>query len=158
MGPRPRPHQHLPQRDGRLDRRASLGSSLHDNWCRLSPPLWGVLRGGQLAGEARRGTSCGGRRRLEDLLGSQIGRTMTPLAKKKRKIRVGTYKGGARTKTSQDTYPLRAMINRACGEVSRTSTPEGTTKVCLAASFGTVLALGALDARETDCPGATTTA
>jgi hypothetical protein len=49
------------------------------------------------------------------------------------------------------------MINRACGEVSRTSTPEGTAEVCLAASFGTILALGALDARETDCPGAATT-
>jgi hypothetical protein len=90
----------LPQRDGRLDRRAGLGSSLHGNWCRLSPPLWGILRGGQLAGEARRGTGCGSRRRLEDLPGSQIGRTMTPLAKEKRKVRVGTYKGGAGTKTS----------------------------------------------------------
>jgi hypothetical protein len=90
----------LPQRDGRLDRRAGLGSSLHGNWCRLSPPLWGVLREGQLAGEARRGTGCGSRRRLEDLPGSQIGRAMTPLAKEKRKVRVGTYKGGAGTKTS----------------------------------------------------------
>jgi hypothetical protein len=89
-----------PQRDGCLDRRASLGSSFHGNWCRLSPPLWGVLRGGQLAGEARRGTSCGSRRRLEDLPGSQIGRTVTPLAKEKRKIRGGTYEGGARTKIS----------------------------------------------------------
>jgi hypothetical protein len=90
----------LPQRDGRLDRRASLGSSLHGNWCRLSPPLWGVLRGGQLAGEARRGTSCGSRHRLEDLPRSQIGRTVTLLAKEKRKIRVGTYEVGARTKIS----------------------------------------------------------
>jgi hypothetical protein len=81
---------------------------------------------------------------------------MTLLAKEKRKVRVGTYKG-AGTKTSYDTYPLRAMINRACGEVSRTSTPEGTAEVCLAASFGTILALGALDARETDCPGAAMT-
>jgi hypothetical protein len=100
VGPRPRPRQQPPQRDGRLDRRASLGSSLHGNWCRLSPPLWGVLRGGQLAGEARRGTSCGSRRRLEDLPGSQIGRTVTPLAKEKRKVRIGTYKGGAGTKMS----------------------------------------------------------
>jgi hypothetical protein len=82
---------------------------------------------------------------------------MTPLAKEKRKIRVGTYEGGARTKISEDTYPLRAIINRPCGEVSRTSTPEGTTEVCLAASFGTILALGALGARETDYPGAATT-
>jgi hypothetical protein len=48
------------------------------------------------------------------------------------------------------------MINRACGEVSRISTPEGTAEVRLAASFGTILALGTLDARETDYPGATT--
>jgi hypothetical protein len=90
----------LPQRDGRLDRRASLGNSLHNNWSRLSPPLWGILREGQLASEARRGTGCGGRRRLEDLPGSQIGQAMTPLAKEERKVRIGTYKGGAETKTS----------------------------------------------------------
>jgi hypothetical protein len=90
----------VPNSDDRLDRRVSLGSSPRDNWCRLSPPLWGVLRGGQLAGEARRGTSCGSRRCLEDLPGSQIGRTVTPLAKEKRKIRVGTYEGGAWTKIS----------------------------------------------------------
>jgi hypothetical protein len=48
------------------------------------------------------------------------------------------------------------MINRACGEVSRTSTPEGTAEVCLAASFGTILGLGAPDAQETDCPDAVT--
>jgi hypothetical protein len=34
--------------------------------------------------------------------------------------------------------------------------PEGTTEVRLAASFGTVLASGTLDARETDCPSAAT--
>jgi hypothetical protein len=90
----------LPQRDGHLDRRVSLGSSPHGNWCRLSPPLWGVLRGGQLAGEARCGTSCRSRHRLEDLPGSQTGRTVPPLAKEKRKIRIGTYEGGARTKIS----------------------------------------------------------
>ena len=45
------------------------------------------------------------------------------------------------------------MINRACGEVSRISTPEGTAEVRLAAGFGTILSLGA---RETDCPGAAT--
>jgi hypothetical protein len=48
------------------------------------------------------------------------------------------------------------MINRACGEVSRISTPDGTVEVRLAASFGTILALGTLDAREMDCPGAAT--
>jgi hypothetical protein len=90
----------LPQRDGRLDRGVSLRSSPHGNWCRLSPPLWGVLRGGQLAGEARRGTSYRSRRRLEDLPGSQTGRTVPPLAKEKRKIRIGTYEEGARTKTT----------------------------------------------------------
>jgi hypothetical protein len=48
------------------------------------------------------------------------------------------------------------MINRACGEVSRISTPEGTAEVRPAASFGIILALGTLYARETDCPGAAT--
>jgi hypothetical protein len=48
------------------------------------------------------------------------------------------------------------MVNRACGEVSRISTPEGTAKVRLAASFGTILTLGTLEARETDCPDAAT--
>jgi hypothetical protein len=48
------------------------------------------------------------------------------------------------------------MINRASGEVSRISTPEGTAEVRLAASFGTILTLGTLDARETDCSGAAT--
>jgi hypothetical protein len=48
------------------------------------------------------------------------------------------------------------MINRACGEVSRTSILEGTTEVCPAADFGTVLALGARGTRGTDCPGAAT--
>jgi hypothetical protein len=99
VGPRPRPCQPPPQRDGRLNRRAGLGNSLHGNWCRLSPPLWGVLREGQLNGEARRGTGCGSRRRLKDLPGSQIGQAMTPLAEEERKVRVETYKGGAETKT-----------------------------------------------------------
>ena len=49
------------------------------------------------------------------------------------------------------------MINRAWGEVSRISTPEGTAEVRLAGSFGATLALGALDARETDYPGTATT-
>jgi hypothetical protein len=49
------------------------------------------------------------------------------------------------------------MISRACGEISRISTPKGTAEVRLAASFGTILALGTLDARETDCPGSATT-
>jgi hypothetical protein len=49
------------------------------------------------------------------------------------------------------------MINRAYGEVSRTSIPEGTTEVCPAAGFGTILALGALGTRGTDCLDAATT-
>jgi hypothetical protein len=100
VGPRPRPSQPPPQCDSRLDRRAGLGNSLHGNWSRLSPSLWGILREGQLAGEARHGTGCGGRRRLKDLPGSQIDQAMTPLAKEERKVRIGTYKGGAETKTS----------------------------------------------------------
>jgi hypothetical protein len=58
------------------------------------------LRGGQLAGEARHGTSHRSRRRLEDLPGSQTGRTVPPLAKEKGKTRIRTYEGGARTKIS----------------------------------------------------------
>jgi hypothetical protein len=47
------------------------------------------------------------------------------------------------------------MIKRAWGEVSWISTP-GTAKVRFAGSFGTTLALGALDARGADCPGTAT--
>jgi hypothetical protein len=61
--------------------------------------MWGVLREGQLNGGARRDTDCGSRRRFEDLPGSQIGQAMTSLAEEERKVRVGTYKGGAETKT-----------------------------------------------------------
>jgi hypothetical protein len=77
--------------DGHLDRRASLGNSLHGDWCRLSPPLWSALREGQLNGEARRGTGCGSRRRLKGFLGSQIGQAMASLAEEERKVAVGTY-------------------------------------------------------------------
>jgi hypothetical protein len=48
------------------------------------------------------------------------------------------------------------MINRAWGEVSRISTPEGAAEVCSAGSFGTTLTLGALNARGADCPGTAT--
>jgi hypothetical protein len=82
----------LPQRDDHLDRRAGLGNSLHDDWCRLSPPLWSALREGQLNGEARRGTGCGSRRRLVDFPGSQISQAMASLAEEERKVAVGTYK------------------------------------------------------------------
>jgi hypothetical protein len=81
---------------------------------------------------------------------------MAPLAEGKRKITAGTYERKARTKTFRDTYPLRAMINRAWGEVSWTSTPGTTAEVRFAGSFGTTLALSALDARGADCPGTVT--
>jgi hypothetical protein len=48
------------------------------------------------------------------------------------------------------------MINRAWGEVSWTSTPGTATEVRFAGSFGTTLALSALDARGPDCPGTVT--
>jgi hypothetical protein len=82
----------LPQRDGHLDRRAGLGNSLHGDWCRLSPPLWGALREGQLNGEARRGTGCESRCHLKDFPGSQIGQAMASLAEEERKVAVRTYK------------------------------------------------------------------
>jgi hypothetical protein len=59
-------------------------------------------------------------------------------------------------KTLRDTYPLRAMINRAWGEVSWTSTTGTTVEVHFAGSFDTTLALSALDARGADCPGTVT--
>jgi hypothetical protein len=49
------------------------------------------------------------------------------------------------------------MINRACGEVSRASTPESATEVRPATDFGTILALGARGTRGTDCSGVATT-
>jgi hypothetical protein len=81
----------LLQHDGRLGRRASLGNSLHGDWCRLSPPLWSALREGQLNSEARRGTGYGSRRRLKGLPGSQIGQAMASLAEEERNVAVGTY-------------------------------------------------------------------
>jgi hypothetical protein len=48
------------------------------------------------------------------------------------------------------------MINRAWGEVSRISTPGAAAEVRFAGSFGTTLALGALDAREADRSGTAT--
>jgi hypothetical protein len=81
---------------------------------------------------------------------------MAPLAEGKRKITAGTYERKARTKTFRDTYPLQAMINRAWGEVSWTSTPGTTAEVRFAGSFGTTLALSALDAWGADCQGTVT--
>jgi hypothetical protein len=81
----------LLQHDGRLGRRAGLGNSLHDGWCRQSPPLWSALREGQLNSEARRDTGCGSQRRLKGLPGSQIGQVVASLAEEERKVAVGTY-------------------------------------------------------------------
>jgi hypothetical protein len=95
------------------------------------------------------GTGCRGRRRLEDLPGSQTGRAMPPFAGRKRKSRIRTHEEGAGTKVSSDTYPLQATINHACGEAPRASVPAGTTKVCPAAGFGTIPASGARGAEGT---------
>jgi hypothetical protein len=103
----------LLQHNDRLGRRAGLGNLLHDGWCRQSPPLWSALREGQLNSEAQRDTGCGSRRRLKGLPGSQIGQAVASLAEEERKVAVETYEREARTKTLQDTYPLRARINRA---------------------------------------------
>ena len=48
------------------------------------------------------------------------------------------------------------MINRAWGEVSWISTPGTAAEVRFAGSFGTTLALKALDAQEADYPGTAT--
>jgi hypothetical protein len=49
------------------------------------------------------------------------------------------------------------MINRAWGEVSRTSTPGNAAEVHFAGGFGITLALGALDVWEAGCSGTATT-
>jgi hypothetical protein len=147
----------LPRRDGRLDRGVSLGSSPHGNSCRLSPPLGGILCGGQPTGVARCGTGCRSRHRLKGLPGSHTGRTVPPFAGRKRKSRIRTHEGGARTEASSDTYPLRTKANRACGEAPRASVPTGTAEVCPAAGFDTIPASGARGAKGTVRPGAVTT-
>jgi hypothetical protein len=48
------------------------------------------------------------------------------------------------------------MTNRAWGEVSQISIPGATAEVRFAGSFGTTLALGALNARGADYPGTAT--
>jgi hypothetical protein len=78
---------------------------------------------------------------------------MASLAEGKIEITAGTYEGKAKTKTFRDTYPLRAMIHRAWGEVSWSPTPETAAEVRFAGNFGTTLAL---DARGADCPGTVT--
>jgi hypothetical protein len=106
---------------------------------------------------ARGGTGCRSRRRLKDLPRSQTGRTVPPFAGKKRKIRIRTHEEGAGTEVSSDTYPLRTTANRAYEEAPRASVPAGTTKVCPAASFGTIPASGARGADGTVRPDAVTT-
>jgi hypothetical protein len=81
----------LPNHNGRLSRRASLGNPLHGDWCRLGPLLRSTLREGRLNGKARSGAGHAGRRRLKGLPGCQVGQAMASLAEGKRKITAGTY-------------------------------------------------------------------
>jgi hypothetical protein len=72
------------------------------------------------------------------------------LKKKKGKITAEIYEWEAKMKTFRGTYPLRAMIHRAWGEVSWIPAPETAAKVRFAGNFGATLAL---DARGADGPG-----
>jgi hypothetical protein len=143
----------LPNHNGRLGRRASLGNLLHGDRCRPSPLRWNALREGRLNGKARSGAGRTGRRRLKGLPGCQVGQAMASLVEGKGKVTAGTYEWKARTKTFRDTYPLRAMIHRAWGKVSWISAPGTAAEVRFAGNFGTTLALGA---RGADCPGTVT--
>jgi hypothetical protein len=78
---------------------------------------------------------------------------MASLAEEKRKITAETYEWKAKTKTFQDTYPHRAMIHRAWGEVSWIPALGTAAKVRFASNFGATLAL---DTRGADCPGTVT--
>jgi hypothetical protein len=78
---------------------------------------------------------------------------MASLAEEKRKITAKTYEWKAKTKTFRDTYPLRAMIHRAWGEVSWISAPGTAAEVRFAGNFGATLAL---DTRGADCPSTVT--
>ena len=109
------------------------------------------MREGRLNDKARSGAGRKGRRRLKGLPGCQVGLAMASLAEGKRKITVETYEWKAKTKTFRGTYPLRAMIHRAWGEVSWIPAPETAVEVRFAGNFGATLALGA---RGADCPGA----
>jgi hypothetical protein len=145
----------LPYHNGRLGRGASLGNLLHGDRCRPSPLRWNAMRQGRLNGKARSGAGRTSRRRLKCLPGCQVGQAMASLAEEKRKITAGTYERKARTKTFRDTYPLRAMIHRAWGEVSWIPALGTAAEVRFAGNFGTALAL---DARGADCPGTVTVA
>jgi hypothetical protein len=78
---------------------------------------------------------------------------MASLAKGKRKITVETYERKAKTKTFRDTYPLRAMIHRAWGEVSWVPAPGTAAEARFAGNFVATLAL---DTRGANCPGTVT--
>jgi hypothetical protein len=67
---------------------------------------------------------------------------MASLAEEKRKITAGAYEWEARTKTFRDTYPLRAMTHRACGEVSWIPAPGTAAEARFAGNFGAALASG----------------
>jgi len=73
--------------------------------------------------------------------------------REERKITAETYEWEAKTKTFRDTYPLRAMIHRAWGEVSWIPAPGTAAEVRFAGNFGATLAL---DTRGADCPGTVT--
>jgi hypothetical protein len=75
---------------------------------------------------------------------------MASLAEQKRKITAETYEWEAKAKTFRGTYPLRAMIHRAWGEVSWIPAPETAAEVHFAGNFGATFAL---DARGADGPG-----
>jgi hypothetical protein len=70
--------------------------------------------------------------------------------KEKGKITAETYEWEAKTKTFQDTHPLRAMIHCAWGKPSWVPAPETAVEVRFAGTFGATLVL---DARGADCPG-----
>jgi hypothetical protein len=111
------------------------------------------LREGRLNGQARSGAGRTGRRRFKGLPGCQVGLAMASLTKGKRKITAEAYEWKAKTKTFRDTYPLRAMIHRAWGEVSWIPAPGTAAEVRFAGNFGATLAL---DTRGADCPGTVT--
>jgi hypothetical protein len=100
------------------------------------------MREGRLNGKARSGAGRISRRRLKCLPGCQVGQPMASLAEEKRKITVRAYEWIARTKTFRDTYPLRAMTHRACGEVSWIPAPGTAAEARFAGNFGAVLASG----------------
>jgi hypothetical protein len=100
VGPRPRPRQQPPPARRPPRQKSQPRELASRQLVPPEPPAVGRLAKRSAGRRGRRGTSCGSQRRLEDLPGSQIGRTMTPLAKEKSKVRGATYKRGAGTKAS----------------------------------------------------------